>query len=115
MKTIVHGCAPFGPVQGINRVSMHCVQRAAERFGQKGTVGATLLWLEQHFQQAMEVQLPPEFHLTKLLKHDFKEARYFSFAKIGRQKSIIFVVVDGMIQTIHSGAAPEFKQATLKP
>jgi len=92
---------------------MHCLQRAAERFGQRGTVGTTLSWLENHFQQALEIKLPPEFHLTKMLKHDFKEARYFAFAKIGRQKSIIFVVVDGMLQTIHSGAAPEFQKATL--
>lgn len=71
------------------------------------------MWLEEHLQQAQEITLPQEFHLTKLLTHNFKQARYFSFAKIGRQKSVIFVVVEGVLQTVHSGAAKEFQQATV--
>ena len=105
---------PFGPVRGINTVSVHCLRRARERFGQTKTVGTTMRWLEEHLQTAQEVKLPPEFHLTKLLDHNFKAARYFSFARIGRAKSIIFVVVDGTLQTVHSGAAKEFQQATPK-
>jgi len=109
---IIRGCCPFGPVKGINRVTVHCLQRAGERFGQTRSVGKTIVWLEDHLHMAQEVKLPPEFHLIKLLDHNFKEAKYFSFARIGRAKSIIFVVVDGVLQTVHSGSAKEFQQAT---
>lgn len=111
MKTILRGYVPFGPIHGINLISMHAIDRATQRWGLVDTFGARLHWIEQKFKGALEITLPPQFRVAKLLDHGLREARYFAFAKIGREKSIVFVVEGEAIKTIHSGAAKEFQQA----
>ena len=111
---ILRGYTPFGPIKGVELVSIHVFDRLQERFQVYGTFGDKLCWLENRFKQAVEIQIPEQFKVLKLLDHGFKDARYFSFAKVTKIKNVIFVVQGNAIKTIHSGAAPEFKQATRK-
>lgn len=109
--TILKGHVPFGPIHGVTSISLHAMDRAAERYNVVGTFAKRRCWAENRFSQAVEIALPDRAKVAKLLDHRFQDARYFSFAKVGREKSIIFVVEGKTIKTIHSGAAKEFQQA----
>lgn len=102
---------PFGPVKGVKYATLHCHERAVERFRQDMSAGKVMCWLEGCFRKAKEIQLPETSYLKKLLDHNFERALYFSLGKPSKQGCIIFVVVNDVLKTVHSGEAPEFRKA----
>jgi len=104
---------PFGPVRGVRLISLHAQHRFAERYGKGASVGSQMQRMEALIENGKEVFLKPEKRLNKLLNHGVQDARYF--LKGSLQQGMIFVVVNGVLITVHDANADEFILAVAKP
>jgi len=102
---------PFGPINGVDKVLLHALERAEHRFKITGTFGERLSQLEKVFAQAKKIKLPSAVAVTKLLNNNFESAQYFSIGKPWKLESFIFVVVDNKIKTVYTGSE-QYKGST---
>ena len=93
---------PFGPVKGVEFVTLHCLRRFVERAGVKGTVGRVLCSLEGWLDRAREADLKPGANVAKILGHGCSPARYWRIGSSNPTKGDwILVQVDRRLVTVH--------------
>lgn len=87
------------------RVSSHAITRYRERVEGKTNVKTTRNDIINIIKQkAVLAEFShPKYAVFALLNHDFERAEYFIY------KSLVFVVVDGCVKTVHRNESKRWK------
>lgn len=99
---------PLGPLNGIDCVTGHCLNRFVERTGTKGTAAQVLLKLENWIRVARRGELKEEAEFQKILNHGTL-AEYWIVGNRSKGQHWVLVVVKKCLTTIHSGASGEWR------
>lgn len=100
---------PFGPVKGVELVTMHCLERFRERAKVTGTAGEVLRRLEQWLEKARPAELKPGKALLKLLNHQCRAANYWLFGSTKKGVGFVLVAEGNKLVTVHRNESGEWR------
>jgi hypothetical protein len=106
---------PFGPINGVNSVSSHAIERFKERTGATGTFGKILHQMEDWLKRSFKVELKPEARLKKLLNNGVTDADYWCVGTLKKGSGHIMVVVKNTLVTVHRNQSGEWRGITATP
>lgn len=108
-ETFASPVVPFGPVQGVSWVSLHCLKRFRERVGARGTAGEVLRNLKGWMSKAQPAELRPGKVLHKMLNHGCRVARYYLVGNPRKGAGWILVVEGETLKTVHRNESGEWR------
>lgn len=97
--------AAVGRYRNMN-ISHHAAKRYCERMGCNGYAAARKS-IRELMKEAHELELKPQWKTRQLMKHG-AHARYFRY--VSSFRSFVFVVVSGVVVSMHSGEAKKWKR-----